>query len=160
MRAKHLQFMNFKKLESDVVNTLVMNHTCCCSVTKRVWPFVISWTAACQAFMSITNSRRWSEFTPIALVMPSGHLILWLPLILLPSIFPGIRDFSNESVVPIRWSQYWSFSFSISPSNEYSGLISLKIDPKLENQWNRMKTTKFTCSYNELIFVECLLSLC
>ena len=84
-------------------------------------------TEACQASLSITNSRSLLKLMSIELVMPSNHLILCRPL-LLPSIFPSIRVFSNESVLCIRWSKYWSFSFNISPSNEYSGLISFRID--------------------------------
>ena len=83
--------------------------------------------AARQASLSITNSRSLLELMSIASVMPSNHLILCHPH-LLPSIFPGIRVFSNESVLRIRWPKYWSFSFSISPSNEYSGLISFRMD--------------------------------
>ena len=90
--------------------------------------FVTPWTAACQASLSITNSRSLLKLMSIKSVMPSNHLILSHPLLLLPSIFPSIRVFSNESVLPIRWPKYWSFSFSISPSNEYSGLISFRID--------------------------------
>ena len=86
------------------------------------------WTAARQASLSITNS--WSSPKPmsIELVMPSNHLILCRPLLLLPSIFPSIRVFSNESALHIRWSKYWSFSYSISPSNEHSRLISFRMD--------------------------------
>ena len=90
--------------------------------------FAAPWTAAHQTSLSLTISRRLPKFMSIVSVMPSNHLILWCPLLLLPSIFPRIRDFSNELAVCIRWSKYWSFSFSISPSNEYSGLVSLKID--------------------------------
>ena len=79
-------------------------------------------------FPSITNSQSLLKLMSIASVMPSNHLILFHPLLLLPSIFPSIRVFSNESVVRIKWSKYWSFSFSISPSSEYSGLISFRID--------------------------------
>ena len=86
------------------------------------------WTAAHQVSLSITNSRSLFKLMSIELVMPSSHLILFYPLLLLPSIFPSIRVFSNESVLHIRWPKYWSFSFSISPSNEYSGLISFRID--------------------------------
>ena len=82
----------------------------------------------CQASLSLTISQSLPKFMSIASVIPSSHLILWYPLFLLPSIFPSIRDFSNESSVCIRWPKYWSFSFSICPSNEYSGLIFLKID--------------------------------
>ena len=86
------------------------------------------WTAACQASLSITNSRSLLKFMSIETVMPSNHLILCHPLLLLPSVFPSIRVFSNESVLRIKWPEYWSFSFSISPSNEYSGLISFRMD--------------------------------
>ena len=86
------------------------------------------WTTACQASLSITNSQNLLKLMSIESVMPSNHLILCLPLLLLPSIFPRIKVFSNESVLHIRWPKYWSFSFSISPSNEYSGLISFRMD--------------------------------
>ena len=90
--------------------------------------FANPWTAACQASLSITNSRSLLKLMCIASVMPSNHLIFCCPLLFLPSIFPSIRVFSNESVLRIRWPKYWSFRFSISPSNEYSGLISLRMD--------------------------------
>ena len=90
--------------------------------------FETSWTAVCQASLSITNSQSSLEFMSIELVMPSNHLILCLPLLLLASIFPSIRVFSNESALRISWPKYWSFSFSISPSNEYSGLISFRMN--------------------------------
>ena len=86
------------------------------------------WTAARQASLSITNSRSLLKPMSIESVIPSNHLILCCPLLLSPSIFPSIRVFSNESVFQIRWPKYWSFSFSISPSNEYSGLISFRMD--------------------------------
>ena len=86
------------------------------------------WTAACQASLSITNSQSLLKLTSTESVMPSNHLILCRPLLLLPSIFPSIRVFSNESVLHIRWPKYWSFSFSISTSSEYSGLISFRMD--------------------------------
>ena len=86
------------------------------------------WTAACQASLSITNSWSLLKLMYIALVMPSNHLILCHPLLLSTSIFPSIRVFSSESVLLIRWPKYWSFSFSISHSNEYSGLISFRMD--------------------------------
>ena len=95
---------------------------------SHVWLFATPWTAAYQASLSITNSRSPPKPMCIELVMPSNHLILCHPLLLLPSIFPSIRVFSNESVLHIRWPKYWSFSFSISPSNEYSGLISFRMD--------------------------------
>ena len=83
------------------------------------------WTAACQASLSLTKFRSLLKLMSIESMMPSNHLILCHPLLLLPSISPSIRVFSNESALPIRWPKYWSFSFSISPSNKYSGLISL-----------------------------------
>ena len=86
------------------------------------------WTAACQASLSIASSWSLLKLMSIELVMPSNHLILCHPFRLLPSIFPSIRVFSNESVLHIRWPKYWSFSFSMSPSNEYSGLIYFRID--------------------------------
>ena len=85
--------------------------------------FVTPWTAALQAPLSITNSQSLPKLMSTESVMPSNHLILCHPLLLLPSIFPSIRVFSNENVLHIRWPKYWSFSFNISPSNEYSGLI-------------------------------------
>ena len=90
--------------------------------------FVTPWTVAHQASLLITNSRSLLKLMSIGAVSPSNHLILCHPLLLLPSIFPRIKVFSNESVLHIRWPKYWSFSFSISPSNEYSGLISFRID--------------------------------
>ena len=86
-----------------------------------------SWTTAPQASLSITNSRSLLKLTSIESVMPSNHLILYRPLLLLPSIFPSIRVFSNESVLHISWPKYWKFNFSIGPSNEYSGLISFRM---------------------------------
>ena len=89
---------------------------------------VTPWTAALQASLSFTISQRLLKFMSIESVMPSNHLILCHPLLFLPSIFPSIRVFSNELALHIRWPKYWSFSFSISPSNEHSGLISFRID--------------------------------
>ena len=94
---------------------------------SHVWLFATPWTAACQSSLLI-NSRTLLKLMSIELVMPSNHLILCHSLLLLPSIFPSIRVFSNESVLHIRWPTYWRFSFSISPSNEYSGLISFRMD--------------------------------
>ena len=95
---------------------------------SHVWLSATPWTAACQASLSITNSCSLLKLMSIETVIPSNHLILCHPLLLLPSIFPSIRVFSNESVLCIRWPQYWSFSFIISPSNEYLGLISFRMD--------------------------------
>ena len=90
--------------------------------------FLTPWTAAHQAYLSITNSWNLPKLKSIESVMPSNHLILCQPLLLLPSIFTSIRVFSNESALHIRWPNYWTFSFSISPSNEYPGLISFRMD--------------------------------
>ena len=95
---------------------------------RYVWLFATPWTAACQTSLSITNSWSLLRLISIESVMPSNHLILCRPLLLLPSIFPSIRVFSNESALCIRWPKYWNFSFSISLSNEYSGLISFRMD--------------------------------
>ena len=95
---------------------------------SRVQLFATPWTVVCQASLSIINSQSLFKLMSIESVMPSNHLILYRPLLFLPSIFPSIRDFSNESALCIRSPKYWSFSFSVSPSNEYLGLISFRID--------------------------------
>ena len=95
---------------------------------SRVWLFVTPWTALCQASLSITNSQSLLKLMSIDLVTPSNHLILCCALLLPPSIFPNVRVFSSESVPPIRCPKYWSFSCSISPCNEYSGLIFPRTD--------------------------------
>ena len=97
------------------------------SVAQLCPSVYMNWAVACQSSLSITNSQSLLKFMSIKLVMPSNDLIFCLPL-LLPSIFPNIRDFSIELVLPIRWANHWSFSFSISPSSEYSGLISFRMD--------------------------------
>ena len=101
-----------------------------CSVTllSHVQLFATPWTAACQAFLSITNSQSLLKLMSIELVMQYNHFILCRPLFLLPSVFPSISIFSSESVLHIRWPKYWTFSCRISPSNEYSGLISFRMD--------------------------------
>ena len=103
-----------------------------------VWLFATPWTAAFQASLSITNSQSLLKLMSLELVMPSNHLNLCHPILLLPSIFPSIRVFSNESVLPIRWPKLWSFSFNINPSNEYSELISFRI------HWVYLLTVKGT----------------
>ena len=108
--------------------TLTSTHTLSSVQFSCVWIFATPWTAAHQASLSITNSQSLLKLMSIESVMPSNHLILCHPLLLLPSIFPSIRVFSSESVLRIRWPKYWRFSFSISPSSEYSGLISFRID--------------------------------
>ena len=95
---------------------------------SRVRLFVTPWIAACQASLSITNSRNLLKLKPIESVMPSSHLILCRPLLLLPPIPPSSRVFSNQSTLRMRWPKYWSFSFSISPSNEHPGLISYRMN--------------------------------
>ena len=109
------------KFYIKLILNLVQSHS-------HVRLFATPWTAACQASLSVTNSRSLLKLMSIKLVIPSNHLILCRPLLLPLSIFPNITVFSNESVLHIRWPKYWSFSFSISPSNEYSGFISLRID--------------------------------
>ena len=104
-------------------NSVVVIHS-----LSHVQLFVTHWTIACQASLFFTISWSSLKLMSIELVMPSNHLILCHPLLLLPSIFPSIRVFSKESVLRIRWPKYWNFSFSISPSNEYPGLISFRID--------------------------------
>ena len=102
---------------------------CCCrSIAQSCPNFATPWTAVCQASLSFTISQNLLKLMCIESVMPSNHLILCHPLLLLPSVFPSIRVFSSESALPIRWPKYCSFSFSIGPSNEYSGLISFRID--------------------------------
>ena len=101
---------------------------CCCSVTQSYPNLCDPQTAARQDFLPITVSQSLLELMSIELVMPSNHLILCHPLLLPPSIFPSVRVFSNELVLHIRWPKYWSFSFGISPSNEYSVLISFRMD--------------------------------
>jgi len=95
---------------------------------SRVRLLAMPWTAACQTSLSITNSQSLLKLMSIESVMPSNHLILCCPLLLLPLIFLSIRVFSKESVLHIRWQKYWSCSFSINPSNEHSGLISFRMD--------------------------------
>ena len=117
-------FKVFRAFDKYLLNVYYVQFSC--SVVS--WLFAAPWTAACQASLSITNSWSLLRLMSIEWVMPSNHLILCHPPLLLPSVFSSIRVFSNESVLPIRWPEYWSFSFSISPSNEYSGLISFKME--------------------------------
>ena len=117
---------------NNLQNAYLIQHLILCSsyvqLLSRVWLFVTPWTVAHKASLPITNSRSLLKLISIELVMPSNHLILCHPLVLLPSILPSIRVFSYESVFCIRCPKYCSFSFSISPSNEYSGLISFRMD--------------------------------
>ena len=100
---------------------------------SRVRLFATPWTAACQASLSITNSRSLPKLMSIESVMPSSHLILCHPLLLLPPILPSIRVFSNESTLRVGWPKYWSFSFNISPSNEHPGVISFRMEYFIPN---------------------------
>ena len=111
----------YSRREHNTVNQL-----CCCCSLSRIWLFVTPWAAAHQASVSFTISQ--SLLMPMESMTPSNHRILCHPFLLLPSILPSIRIFSNELVLHIRWEKYWNFSFSISPSNEYLGLISFRID--------------------------------
>ena len=114
-----------------------VNQFCSVQSLSHLWFFVTPWTAALQAFLSFTNSQTLHKLMSIKSVMPSNHLILCCPL-LLPSIFPSIRVFSNESVLHIRWQKYWSLSLSINLSNKYSGLISFRLD--LLAVWGTLKS--------------------
>ena len=115
-----------KQLHGSINTTLTLVQFS--SVTQSCPTLRPPWTAARQASLSITNSQSLLRLMSVELVILSNHLILYRPLLLPPSIFPNIRVFSNESVLCIKWPKYWSFSFSISPSNEYSGLISFRMD--------------------------------
>ena len=120
--------MRFRKLLKVKCTVLKILLSLSVQSLSRVQLFAIPWTATCLASLSITNSRSLLKLMSIESVMPFNRLILCCPLLLLPSIFPSIRVFSSESVLHIRWPNYWSFSFSINPSNEYSGLISFRMD--------------------------------
>ena len=122
-----------------VLSVFLQHHQSVQSLSHSVWLFVTPWTTAHQASLSITNSWSLLKLMSIESVMPPNHLILCHSLLLLPSVFPRIRVFSNKSVLCIRWPKYWSFSFSISPSNEYSGLISFRID------WFDLLAAQETC---------------
>ena len=118
----------FRKVQSVITHGTHSRTSSSVQWLSCVWFFVTPWTTACHASLSITNSQSLLKLTSIESVMPTNHLILHCPLLLLPSIFPSIKVFSNESALHIRWPKDWSFSFSISPSNEYSGLISFRMD--------------------------------
>ena len=116
-----ISLLTVKVIHADIHISSVQSLNC-------VQLFVTPWNAACQASLPITKSQSLLKLMSIKSLMPSNHLILCYPLLLLQSVFPNIRVFSNESVLHIRWPKYWSFSFSISPSNEYSGVISFRMD--------------------------------
>ena len=140
-------------MKQQIVLGLVLVQLLSCA-----WIFATPWRAACQTFLSFTISWSLLKFMSIESVMPSNHLILWCPLLLLPSIFPSIRDFSNELAVPIRWPKYWSFSFSINPFNEYSRLFSFWIDwfDLLSSflQHHSSKASVFQCSAFSLVWLS------
>ena len=129
-----------------------VHHFSSAQLLSRVSLFATPWTTAHQASLSITNSQSLLRLMSIESVMPSNHLMC-CPLLLPPSIFPSIKDFSSESVLHIRWPKYWSFSFNISPSNEYSGLISFRMD------WLDLlaiqRTLKSLLHYNLFFFQMC-----
>ena len=116
-----------KKTDIHIWNKYYRGYFSSVQSLSRVRLFEISWTTACQASLPITNSCSLPKLMSIESVMPSNHLILCCPFLLLPSIFPSIRVFSNEPALHIRWPKYWSFSFNISPSNEHPGLISFRM---------------------------------
>ena len=124
VRATH----GVKQGAQETAATVAHEHRQAVPSLGRARLFATPWTAACQASLSISNSQSLLKLMSIESVMPSNHLILCRPLLPLPSIFPSIRVFSSESALHIRWPKYWSFSFSISPSHEYSGLISFQMD--------------------------------
>ena len=130
MFSKYLYYEFCNIMISHQYNILTLNVICISSVQSlsHVWLFATPWTAACQASLSITNSWNFLKLMSIESVMPSNHLILCHLPLFLPSIFPRIRVFSNELILHIRWPKDWSFSINISPSNEYSGLISFRMD--------------------------------
>ena len=127
----HKDLFNLLKYMMKKTQSILIQHKCTFSSVQslsRVRLSVTSWTAACRASLSIPNSRSPPKPMSVESMMPSNNLILCHPLLLLPSIFPSIKVFSNESTLHIRWPKYWSFSFSISPSNEHPGLISFRMD--------------------------------
>ena len=121
-------FSIIKKKSGLKITTSIVNVLSSVQSLSRVQLFVTPWTATPQASLSITNSWSLLKLMLIELVMPSNHLILCYTLLLLPSFFPSIMVFSNESALRIRWPKYWNFSFNISPSNEHPGLISFRMD--------------------------------
>ena len=121
------KFFSFYKYISHIIFSSVQSLNC-------VWLFVTPWTTVRQASLSITYSQNLLKLMSLESAMPSNHLILCRPLFLLPSIFPSIRVFSNESAFRIRWPKYWSFSFNISPSKDHSGLISFRMDRPRNSQ--------------------------
>ena len=124
----HFYYFQIQKLSLPICQTLYSVQFSSVQSLSCVQLFVTPWTAARQASLSITNSQSLLKHMSIEWVMPSNHLILCRPLLLLPSIFLNIRVFSNESALHIRWPKYWSFSFNISPSNEHPGMISFRMD--------------------------------
>jgi len=122
------EYKIYHRNKSNKLQILILDQLSSVQSFSHVWLFATPWIAACQASLSITNSRSSLRLTFIESVMPSNHLILCRPLVLLPPIPPSIRVFSNESTLRMRWPKYWSFSFSIIPSKEIPGLISFRMD--------------------------------
>ena len=130
----------------------LLQSICSVQLLSRVQLFATPWIAACQASLPITISQSLLKLMSTESVIPSNHLILCCPLLLLPSIFPSIRVFSNESVLCIRWPKYWNFSFSISPFSEYSGLISLRIDWFVNSRHSSKTSNMYMVSLNKIFF--------
>ena len=128
---RFIYILHFHLIKNFISKRSNFNLVIVVQLLSHVWFFETPWTAACQASLSIANSWSLLILMSTESMMPSNHLILCLPLLLLPSIFPSIRVFSSESALHIRWPKNWNFS--ISPSNEYSGLISLRIDCNKSN---------------------------
>ena len=123
----YISFPDLLRINKEGIYTYIVQFSSVESLS-RVWLFATPWITARQASLSVTNSRSLLKLIPIESVMPSSHLFLCRPLLLLPPIPPSIRVFSNEPALLMRWPKYWSFSFSISPSNEHPGLISFRLD--------------------------------
>ena len=151
-------FKKWSQRKKYTVISLIGGCYCCFSVAQTYPTFAIPWTAACQASLSFTVSTSLLRFRSIELVMPSHHLILCCSFLLMPSIFSSIRVFSKESALCIRWWKYWSFSFSLSLSNEYSGLISFRIEwlDLLEYEWAYLQNrNRLTDQENKSYKREC-----
>ena len=127
-RSRRRSCLNWEPCRLDLVSLSFFLMEVSVQSLSHIWLFATPWTAACQVSLSITNSQSLLKLMSIESVMPSKHLVLCHPLLLLPSIFPSIKVFSNQSVLHISWPKYWSFSFSISPSKEHPGLISFRMD--------------------------------
>ena len=146
----------FTKIRNGTLQYFVIIQFSSFQSISRVRLFATPWIAACQASLSITNCQSSLKLTSIKSVMPSSHLILCHPLLFLPPIPPSIRVFSNESTLRMRWPKYWSFSFSISPSNEHPGLISFRMDwlDLLAVQWTLKNLLQHHSSKASLVIIK------